>query len=128
MLKIIFIFLMFAATVQGAMTRYQALSQLETGDNDLAIGPVGEVSRYSVRPDLWARYSHLPKSAAVNTVTALWVAQAIMTERVARFTRDCGHTPTDWEFALIWHCPGHVKHPNVYERDYATRFYNLVNH
>ena len=40
-----------------AMDRWAALSQIETRDNDKAVGAAGEISRYQVKPQLWRRYA-----------------------------------------------------------------------
>jgi hypothetical protein len=37
-------------------TRLQTLSQIESGDNDLAIGASSEVSRYQISPSVWPKY------------------------------------------------------------------------
>ena len=47
----IVIFMAFAAKA-GAMDRFTALSQIESGDNDFAVGRVGEISRYQIRREL----------------------------------------------------------------------------
>src|ERR1035441_2322952 len=36
-----------------AMDRWSALSMIESGDDDLAVGPGGEVSRFQIRRELW---------------------------------------------------------------------------
>ena len=36
-----------------AMDRWEALSMIESGDNDRAVGHGGEVSRFQIRPGLW---------------------------------------------------------------------------
>src|ERR1700720_924076 len=63
-----------------AMERWKALSQIESGDNDRALGLAGEISRYQIRPDVWRQY------ASTNTDwekpgEALAVAKAVMRER-----------------------------------------------
>src|SRR5215813_11603139 len=40
-----------------AMDRWAALSQIETRDNDSAVGAAGEISRYQMKPRLWRRYA-----------------------------------------------------------------------
>lgn len=41
-----------------------AISAVESGDNDLAVGKRGEVSRYQMLPAVWSRYNrHFGKSA-----------------------------------------------------------------
>jgi hypothetical protein len=37
----------------SAMDRWSALSMIESGDDDRAVGPGGEVSRFQIRRELW---------------------------------------------------------------------------
>src|SRR5258706_6371185 len=36
---------------------WAALAEFESGGNDLAVGAVGEISRYQIRPEIWRRYA-----------------------------------------------------------------------
>ncbi|HEY1790107.1 MAG TPA: hypothetical protein VGJ73_18310 [Verrucomicrobiae bacterium] len=108
-------------TPARAMDRFAALSMLETGNNDTAIGAAGEVSRYQIRPDVWNRFTRLPLSAAKNPVTALNIAQCIMGCR----TR--GARLSDYQWYLLWHRPGRIRHPKPREADRARRFANLCS-
>ena len=38
-----------------AMDRWAALSQIESGDDDHAVGAAGEISRYQLKPEIWQR-------------------------------------------------------------------------
>ena len=109
--------------------RYSALAMLETGNNDRAIGKKAkEVSRYSIRPDVWLDFSNgLPLYAATNPFTAIQVGEALMKPRVMHFIKKHGRSPTDLEWVLLWHCPARVRHPTAEDRDYALRFSNLLN-
>ncbi len=110
------------------LDRYNALAQIETGNNDHAIGKKAhEVSRYGIRPDVWKEFSNdLPLYTATNPITAVQVGQALMKPRVAHFIKKHGRAPTDMEWSLLWHCPARVNHPNADDRDYALRFSNLL--
>jgi hypothetical protein len=55
-----------------AMDRWSALSMIESGDDDLAVGPGGEVSRFQIRPELW------PGGNSQDARDALMAAQEIM--------------------------------------------------
>ncbi|MGH7940143.1 MAG: hypothetical protein ACREE6_09420 [Limisphaerales bacterium] len=103
-----------------AMDRWAALSMIESGDNDSAIGSLGEVSRYQIRPYLW------PGGNPHNAGVALDAAQKIMRPRVARFERTHNRAPTDFEFYVLWNAPQEVDHPCRAVARRAQRFANLA--
>lgn len=109
-----------------AMDRWSALSQIESGDNDHAIGPVGEVSRYQIKPDLWRRYAPA-KADWTNPTHALAVARQAMQERCAAFERTMRRPPTDAEFYILWNAPAQLDRPGKAVLARAERFRNLVN-
>jgi hypothetical protein len=104
----------------NAMNRWAALSMIESGDDDQAIGSVGEVSRFQIRPNLW------PGGDPVNAHLALSVAQNIMHDRMAKFKQTHGRAPTDFEFYVLWNAPQEVNHPARVVAKRAQRFANLV--
>ena len=108
-----------------AMDRWEALSQIESGNNDRAIGKYGEVSRYQIRPRVWQRYAS-PKADWRAPAVSLHVAQRAMEERCAAFQRRFRRPPSDLEFYVLWNAPAQVGRPTpvVYQR--ALRFHNLV--
>ncbi len=107
------------------MDRWAALSQIESGDNDLAIGAEGEVSRYQMKRELWRRYA--PASANWNKrEDALSVAQQMMKERCAAFERAFHRPPTDFEFYVLWNAPAAIERPPKAVCERAERFCNLV--
>jgi hypothetical protein len=108
-----------------AMDRFAALSMIESGNNDSAIGPSGEISRYQVLPATWKHYSQGQALDPLNTTNSLTIAQAIMSERCAHFQQVNHRSPTDFEFYLLWNCPAHVAHPGKLAADRAQRFANL---
>src|SRR5580698_7101334 len=69
----------------GAMDRFTALSQIESGDNDFAVGQAGEISRYQIRRELWSKLTHLPLSQATNSYVAFNVAKSIALARSENF-------------------------------------------
>jgi hypothetical protein len=103
-----------------AMDRWSALSMIESGDNDAAVGSVGEISRYQIRPTLW------PGGNPHNPNLALNVAQKIMQARLARFERMYNRAPSDFEFYVLWNAPQQVNHPRRAVARRAERFANLV--
>jgi hypothetical protein len=109
-----------------AMDRWSALSQLESGDNDHAVGPVGEVSRYQIKPELWRRYA-TTNANWTNPANALSVARQAMQERCAAFERAMHRPPTDTEFYILWNAPAQIERPGKAVLYRAKRFCNLVN-
>jgi hypothetical protein len=104
-----------------AMDRWAALSMIESGNDDSAIGSLGEVSRYQIRPKLW------PGGNPLNANLALGVAQKIMQSRVAKFERNhSNRLPSDFEFYVLWNAPQEVNHPCRAVAERAHRFANLV--
>jgi hypothetical protein len=103
-----------------AMDRWSALSMLESGNDDQAIGSRGEVSRYQIRPYLW------PGGNPVNAHVALNVAQKIMQPRVAHFEQTHNRAPSDFEFYVLWNAPQEVNHPCRAVARRAERYANLV--
>jgi hypothetical protein len=103
-----------------AMNRWAALSMIESGNDDLAVGSLGEVSRYQIRPYLW------PGGNPHNAMEALDAAKTIMQPRLAKFEHSHGRVPTDFEFYVLWNAPQEVNHPCKAVAERAHRFVNLV--
>ena len=103
-----------------AMDRWSALSMIESGNNDHAVGAVGEVSRFQIRPELW------PGGDPLNPEEALTAAQKTMNPLLSRFERNHKRQPTDFEFYVLWNAPWQADHPSGVVRERARRFANLV--
>ena len=115
------------AVTANAMDRFEALSQIESGDCDNCIGPSGEVSRYQMLPRVWQAWS-VPFMAATSRKDAARVAGQEMFERGIIFSRLHGRPPTDFEWYLLWHRPACVlggRKLTAKESDLAHRFANL---
>ncbi|HTV39704.1 MAG TPA: hypothetical protein VMF08_03955 [Candidatus Sulfotelmatobacter sp.] len=121
-MKALFVFIAVCAVLSSAraMDRWAALSMLESGNDDSAIGSRGEISRYQIRPYLW------PGGNPHNAGLALGVAQKIMKARIARFEHTHNRAPTDFEFYVLWNAPQEVNHPCRAVARRAERFANLV--
>lgn len=102
------------------MDRWSALSMLETGNNDYAVGQRGEVSRYQILPALW------PGGDPQNHQEALAAAKGIMQVRLTRFEKVHKRPATDFEFYVLWNAPWQADHPSHTVADRAERFANLV--
>jgi hypothetical protein len=113
--------------------RLAALSMLESGDDDRAVGPRGEVSRYQISPALWKAYtdSREYRDPAVSSPVALQHWSRLYNYYLARTARP----PDDFDMYVLWNTragyyakygfnPQRV-HATV--RDHAQRFVNLVN-
>jgi hypothetical protein len=109
-----------------AMDRWNALSQIESGDNDQAVGAAGEVSRYQIKPELWQQYAPVGADWA-NPTNALSVAKLAMQERCAAFERAAHRPPTDTEFYILWNAPARIVRPGKAVLERAARFCNLVS-
>jgi hypothetical protein len=109
-----------------AMDRWSALSQIESGDNDHAVGAAGEVSRYQIKPEIWHRCA--PAGADYTDPDgALSVARQAMQERCATFERKAHRPPTDTEFYILWNAPAQIRRPSKAVLGRAERFCNLVS-
>jgi hypothetical protein len=102
------------------MDRWEALAMIESGNNDRAVGSVGEVSRYQIRPEFW------PGGNPQNPRVALTVAQKTMQARLDRFVQRHNRQPTDFEFYVLWNAPGQSHRPATAVKERAQRFANLV--
>ena len=103
-----------------AMDRWSALSMIESGDDDRAIGPRGEVSRFQIRPELW------PGGNSQNEQDALAAAQEVMKPRLEAFEKSHGRSATDFEFYVLWNAPWRLDRPSKAVTERARRFSNLV--
>ena len=108
-----------------------ALGQIETGDNDHAVGHNGEVSRYQILPKVAWKEIHLNPELSLLDWRPGWPAHepqvrrvvlGVWSKRVATFQVAQGRVPSPVEIYLLWHRPGRVLHPTPAERDRAERF------
>ena len=108
------------AMTSPAMDRWTALSMIESGDDDHAVGPGGEISRFQIRHKLW------PGCDAKNPQVALAVAREIMRSRLAGFQINHRREVTNFEFYVLWNAPWQADHPSAVVTERARRFANLV--
>ncbi len=93
---------------------------IESGDDDHAVGPRGEVSRFQIRPELW------PGGNSQNALSALAAAKEVMKPRLEAFERSHGRPATDFEFYVLWNAPWQADHPSKAVAERARRFSNLI--
>ena len=108
------------------MDRWSALSQIESGNNDKAVGRLGEISRFQILPNVWTALA--PENADwENPIDALAVAKVAMKKRCADFERTYHRAPTDFEFYVLWNAPAQVEQPSGVVSERAKRFCNLLS-
>ena len=85
---------------QAGLSRLEALSMLETGDRDSAVGGVGEVSRYQMQPSVWKQYSN--SQAYRDPVVAGQVAGQHLQFLETNFRRLAGREPSEFDVYVLW--------------------------
>lgn len=119
------------ASVQAGDSRIAALSLIESGNDDAAVGGAGEVSRYQIKPWIWRKYS--PSSSYADRRISTRVAEQHLADLVERFRRGARREPSDFDLYVLWNAgptyyarigftPSRV-HPIIRER--AVRYVNL---
>jgi hypothetical protein len=116
----LFLFSFWLVVTVSAMDRWSALSMIESGDDDHAIGAGGEVSRFQIRRELW------PGGDPENPQVALAVAREIMRPRLTGFQQSHKREATDFEFYVLWNASWQTDHPTTIVMERARRFANLV--
>jgi len=113
-----------------------ALSQVESGDQDDAVGQAGEVSRYQFLPATMLHEQAINPDFRRMQVRGKWwlnekwawiCAVGIWEKRVDTFRVVYRRDPSLEELYLCWHRPGRVLNPTAAEKARAERFANLVN-
>ena len=118
-------------SASAGYSKLEALSLIESGNNDAAVGSLGEVSRYQIRPYIWREYS-ASRSWRDSRVSAQ-VAENHLKSLEETFVRRAGRAPTDFDSYVLWNAgpayyakvgfsPARV-HPVIRER--AQRYVNL---
>lgn len=119
------------ATARAGLSRLEALSMIETADNDAAIGGAGEVSRYQIKPWIWRQYTD--SEAYRNRWISSEVAERHLAGLERNFLKNAGRNPSDFDVYVLWNAGptyyariGFAKtrvHPVIRER--AQRYANL---
>ena len=131
MSKVIVLLLLSVVSASAGFSKLEALSLIESGNNDAAVGTLGEVSRYQIRPHIWREYS-ASRSWRDSRVSAQ-VAENHLKNLEEIFLKRAGRAPTDFDTYVLWNAgpayyakvgfsPARV-HPVVRER--AQRYVNL---
>jgi hypothetical protein len=131
MCKAIIILVLGVLSAEAGLSKLEAISMIETGNNDWAVGQAGEVSRYQIKPLVWKRYSH--STAYTDAELSTWVADQHMAYLEQLFQRRTGRQPTDFDRYVLWNAgPNYyarvgfsADRVNTVIRDRASRFVNL---
>ena len=120
-----------AMTAQAGLSKLEALSMLESGNDDYAVGGAGEVSRYQIMPAVWRSYT--ASRAYQNASVSREIAIKHLTYLEEYFRSRTGREATDFDRYVMWNAgpvyyarmgfsPERV-HRTIRER--ANRFVNL---
>ncbi len=93
-------FLLTAAGAKAELSRLDALSLIESGDNDAAVGRAGEVSRFQIMPHVWSHYSG--SRAFRNTKVSTTVAAMHLQELTTWFQQRTGRAASDFDIYVLW--------------------------
>lgn len=115
----------------AGLSALDAISMIESGNNDSAVGRAGEVSRYQIRPAVWQQFTR--STAYEDSVIASYVAQRYL-DWLAKYCKQrTGRDPDNFDLYVMWNAGaayyrrlGFAKervHPTVRAR--ANRFVNL---
>jgi soluble lytic murein transglycosylase-like protein len=95
------VILMFTVlTVHAGLSQLDAISMIESGNNDAAVGRAGEVSRYQIRPQVWHRISQSREYE--NPRVAEQVAQQHLDWLAKFFSERTGRTADDFDLYVMW--------------------------
>ncbi len=129
--KVICVLLLSMMAAQAGLSKLDAISMIESGNNDFAIGGAGEVSRYQIKPRVWRSYTD--REAYENQKLSGWVAGQYLSFLESAFEKGAGHPPTDFDLYVLWNAglayykrigfSSHRVLPVIRER--AQRFVNL---
>ena len=112
--------------------RQFALSMIESGVNDDAVGQAGEVSRYQIMPSVWRHYTGSRQYR--DPFVSLSVARQHWADLYASFKRRAHREPSDFDMYVLWNTRYgyYARHDfkparlSCVVRDRAQRFVNLV--
>src|SRR6266487_342856 len=131
MIRVLILLFALASSAHAGLSRLEAISMIETGDNDAARGDAGEISRYQLMPRVWRGYTN--STAYQDHQVSAAVAQRHLDYLERWFVQQVGRIPTEFEVYVLWnagptyygkkHFTPTAVHPSIRER--AERFVNL---
>lgn len=99
-IKLLLLLVLGALNAHAEFSRLEAISMIETGDNDRAIGKAGEVSRYQLLPKTWRQYTSARNYA--DPAISSQIARQHLASLEANFRAQAGREPTDFECYVLW--------------------------
>ena len=128
--KWIMLLVLTTMTASG-LSKLDAISMIETGNNDRAIGRAGEVSRYQILPEVWHQYSE--SIAYGNREISSTVAEKHMLYLETLFRARTGRDATDFDLYVLWNAgAGYYERAGFAAdrvgrviRERAQRYFNL---
>jgi hypothetical protein len=106
------------------MDRLSALSMLETGNDDRAVGSAGEISRFQVKKAEWRTVTNSANYSDSETATRVMVK--LMDKRIQAFRDHFGRQPNDFEFYALWNAPSQALNGKI-SRTVAGRCQRFAN-
>lgn len=92
--------LLTAVGAKAQLSRLEALSMIESGDDDAAIGRAGEISRFQIMPSVWAHYSG--SRSFRDCRVARDVAARHLSELTTWFQNRAGRPASDFDVYVLW--------------------------
>jgi hypothetical protein len=87
-------------TACAGLSPLEAISMIESGNNDDAVGRAGEVSRYQIRPQVWRQFNQ--SSEYTNLRVATSVAQQHLNWLSKFYLERTGRTAEDFDLYVMW--------------------------
>jgi len=122
---------MLPAAATAGLSPLEAISMIESGNNDMAVGPAGEVSRYQIQPRVWRQLSN--SNAYGDTAVASSVAQQHLDWLHKFYKERTGRVADDFDLYVMWNAGADYYrraafakdkvHPKI--RGRAERYVNL---
>lgn len=121
MRRAILILALSALSARAGLTKLEAISMLETGNNDSAVGRAGEVSRFQIMPRTWRSFTS--SQAYTDKQMSAWVADQYLGLLETTFSHRAGREPSDFDLYVLWNAG-----PAYYERIgfSAARVHHLI--
>ncbi|HAM73467.1 MAG TPA: hypothetical protein DCM86_17675 [Verrucomicrobiales bacterium] len=121
-------------SARAGLTDLEAISLIESGGNDYAVGDAGEVSRYQILPKVWRSYTRSHEYQ--NRWLAGEVAKRHLSTLQQSFQREAGRAPGDFELYVLWNAGLDYYRRHGFSprrvastiRERADRFVNLKNY
>jgi len=98
--RIIILLLLSVASSYAGLSKLGAISMIESGNDDFAVGGAGEVSRYQIKPRVWRAYTTL--KGYHDQALSGWVAAQYLSALENAFQKRAGRPATDFDLYVLW--------------------------